>query len=323
MSLANRLAPRSSDVPLGIVLGMLVVLLAVFIPLAVHPPALPESLPLPRVSARSVLDRHAAIRPAAMPAFLDESYTRALAAANAHDGEQLRDAQHDFTSFLVDAGANTPERRIALREAHLRSFLTAVDARSASHPLIELASRHELLPAPASDPERRAQLVSWFDVRWELLGAPEVLRHERVVLGTVLSRLPRDEQLTWLRWSLSIDCGPLLGTTNAQVRTALSIARCADARRQFASAVAALDPSYPERDAAAAIDVLQARALLSVAAATTDEGQRGVLTGLAREAFEHANNTYVELLAQEALTRPRPSRMRRRYLAGTVSAMSR
>lgn len=292
-------------------------MLAVFIPLAVHPPALPDGMPLPRVSPGSVLARHAAIRAVTVPSYLDESYTRALDATRDRDGERLHDAQHDFVSFLVDARGNEPERRAELREAHLRQFLAAVDARRSAHPLVAVAERHELLPAPASDPEARARLIAWFDVRWELLAAREVLRRERVVLGNVLARLPRDEQLLWLRWAVSVDCGPLLGVPAGEVRTVIAIARCTDARRQFSEAIGALDASYPPREARAAAEVLQARALLAAREQVTDETERGELAGHAREAFERANNTYIELLAEK------PTRMRRRYLAGTVAAMSR
>ncbi len=247
--------------------------------------------------------------------FVDERFAVLGAASARHDGPATAAAQRDFISFLIDAGVTNPAARSAVRERHLRAFLRALDT-GGTDPLLTIAQRHRLAGMYADPGVDRAMLVAWFDFRWEALAAPEALRGERVSLATLVERLPAAERPAIAAWVLSATCEALLGVRPGSELPQRDVTQCAAVRREFVDTASAVDPSYPAREAHAAVDVLMARALDRRAQQAQDAETRGALRAAAREAYERAQGHYT-LLASGS-----DSRRFRRYLRGAIEAVA-
>jgi hypothetical protein len=305
---------RPGEVPSVIVAALIVWLLAVFVPLASITPDLPSTLPSLSVSDDAILALHARIRAANGAADLDESFTALARAGAARDLPSLGRLQREFAARVLDTVGDDPTARAALRDSHLRRFLTALE-RGSADPVVAIAARHRLVGAGATPGITRATLIAWFDYRWEMLAAREVLRDQPLPLERMLGRLPPAEGRAMVAWVLRADCDALLGTAPDAPPGAEQLLQCAALQREFVALAARLESGYPADEARAALDARLAHSLASLAARASEAGVRSQLEQASRDVFARAHGQYT-LLAER-----QPSRRLQRYLLATAHGM--
>lgn len=312
---------RHRDVPTGVAAGVVVTLVALFLPMAAVSPAYPTSLPALSYDADATLAAHRAdlalTRPAATPIVIEA--WRALAAAQARRDTATQTVyQPRFAHHLYEATGHNPTAVRAVRAAARERFLRELSDPRA--PLTQIAARHHLVGPSASPSVDDAQRVAWFDLRWERLALPTPNDGTNLEpITTTLLRVPPASQRAFVAWGLSASCLELLGAVDRRP-TLSDPRRCASARRDLVALAAAMDRGYPMDEARAAVEVMLATGLLRVSdPSRTDAAQpiEADATGVARDdanaAFSRARDLYAAMLRRE-----RTRRVERYYRAAVA-----
>lgn len=300
--------------PLPIVLAVLVVLVAGFVPHITLGPTLPESLPIVSFDPASSVVAHTRARRTTPPPWLNSALDRLADASARRDSALTAVAAHDFADGLVQAAGDDRAARAALREAQCDRFLADIDG-GIDRGFVAVARRHRVAPVGrALTARERAIARAWFAFRWEALGSRSALRGERDALEAVLATLLPVDRAALLSWVLEADCASLVGLADDRLATRAQLERCTAARRDFATVAPAIVRSYPRAEAIATINALEGRSLRSLAAHSTDELVRGQFEAAAREAFQRAHALYIDVAAQSQ------DRRVRRWLVGTLQA---
>lgn len=299
------------DVPLPIVLGVVSVLVAGFVPHIVTGPTLPESLPAIALNPRESAAAHRLARRAPVPSYVDQAFDRLGDASARRDGAVTALAARDFAEALVQAAGDDEPARAALRESMTDRFIAQLDRR-AHEGFAQVALRHRIVAVDRAPDEReRAIARAWFAFRWEALGARASLRAEHVALDHTAQRLSVEDRRALFAWVLDADCSALLGApTDAQLSRA-QIQRCSSVRTDFVTLATAIERSYPRAEAIATIDALEARSLLALSRSVSDPPTRTALVSSGRDALARAHGRFLSLAARGN------ERRLQRYMLGT------
>jgi hypothetical protein len=300
------------DVPLPLVLALLTVLVAGFVPFIAITAALPERMPDARLDPASSERAHRAIPRRTVPAYLERALDELGDASARRESARVSVAARAFADAVIEAGGDDPATRVALREAQSERWLARA-ASGAADGFVLTAERHRAIARgrPLA-PRERAIARAWFAFRWEAFGARTSLRAERLPLSTVLAHLLPEDRRALLAWVFSSACHELLGVASQSVHARHAIDRCAAARREFASVARGTLGDYPHAEALAAIDALEGRDLAALARRTADDADRPALQAAAQQAFARAHSQYLDLAASTQ------DRTLKRYLLGTA-----
>lgn len=293
--------------------AVVLVLLAIFAPLAWTSPALPLALPRVRFDAGALLREHEQVRPAERLSWLQEAFDRMASLAAERNETALAPARRAFGSLLLDAAGDDASARQRQRARFANAFLDAALRADRSNAMVRTADRHGLL-GPDS-PSRRAMLLAWFDFRFEMYSSREYLRGEVATLPSLLGRIPMEERRAFTAWALSAECAALLAQPPAPELAPADARRCASVRRDFSAVAARLEPSYPAEEARAAVEVLLARDLRLYAREHAAGEERSALLQDARDRMTQAHGFLTELAARD------PSRWHRRLVVGALRAL--
>lgn len=301
MSPPVRTAPPSSDLPLGLFVAVVIVLTALFLPMARRTPDYPTALPPLTYDADAVLREHA--RALALPAPPATAQVlarwRALNEATAARREsEFSAAQAAFTSDYGLATGHAPSAEQALRARAREAFLG--ESRRPEAALTRVAARHRLAGPRATRDATTAVRVAWFDLRWERNALPTPEHGEVEPIATTLLRIPPPEQRAFTAWALAARCPVLVGVEGRPLRPD-DARRCASLRRDLLDLAAGFDHAYPRDEAAAAIDMMLGESLLRLTdparadarePTVVDDNERLRARDDALAAFQHAAERY-------------------------------
>jgi hypothetical protein len=297
-----------------IVLGMVGVLVAGFVPHIVTGPVLPEALPPLSLDVRACEQWHARATRSAVPTYVTEAFDRLGAASARRDAEATARAARDFAESLVQSVGDDEPARAAIRESLTDRFITALRTGSTDG-FVQVALRHNIAPRARPPREREIAIArAWFAFRFEALGARASIRREPLALSTVLHRLAPPDRRALFAWVLDADCAALLGVEPDGSLARSQLQRCSSVRRDFVSLASTIEPSYPRAEALATIDALEGRSLLALSRTQSDPHLSDALAAAARDAFARAHERYL------ALATSGTDRKMQRYLLATARA---
>jgi hypothetical protein len=329
---AERKHQTAGDVPLPIVMGVVVVMVAGFVPHIVAGPTLPERLPTVSLDPIANSAAHRAARRRAPPAFVEQAFDRLGQASARRDSAATAVAARDFAEALVEGAGDDDSARAAMRESMTDRFITNLlgvasqrgpspcaaptsQQREGRQGFACVALRHRIVPAGRAPSERELSIArAWFGFRWEALGARASLRGEHVALDTILQKLLPEDRRALVAWVLDADCTALLGAEPYAQLSRAQLQRCSSARVEFASVAPAIERGFDRAEALATIDALEGRALLALSRTVSDPAASAVLTTAARDALARAHGRYLALAARGA------DRTIQRYLLATDQA---
>lgn len=326
---AERKHQTAGDVPLPIVMGVVVVMVAGFVPHIVAGPALPERLRTVSLDPIANSAAHRAARRRAPPAFVEQAFDRLGQASARRDSAATAVAARDFAEALVEGAGDDDTARSAVREAMTDRFITdllGVASQRGPSPCAAttnpqragfacVALRHRIVPAGRAPSERELSIArAWFAFRWEALGARASLRGEHVSLDTILQKLLPEDRRALLAWVLDADCTALLGAESYALLSRAQLQRCSSARVEFVSVAPAIERGFDRAEALATIDALEGRALLALSRSVSDAATSAALTTAARDALARAHGRYLALAARGG------DRTIQRYLLATDQA---
>ncbi len=300
--------------PLPLVVGICVMLVAGFVPFIVITGALPERLPETSMDASASEAAHRRAARRAIPAYVDRALRELGDASARRDAAATAAATRAFADALVEAAGDDDQARAAIREAQCDQFLARA-ATGSPDGFARTAARHGVIAlGRALTPRERAIARAWFAFRWEALGARAALRGERLSLDHALSKLLPQDARTLLAWVLSSDCASLLGLREDELAARAQVERCSAARRDFVVIAANASREYPRAEALAAVDALEGRALAAIARRSPDAAVRAALATAARESFARAHGRYTDLAVAS------DSRKIKRFMLGAMQA---
>jgi hypothetical protein len=301
------------DVPLPLVLALLALIVAGFVPFIVVTAALPERLPEASLDPGASDRAHRAIPRRSVPAYLERALDELGEASARRESARVSVAARAFADAVIEAGGDDLAIRASLRESQSERWLARA-AGGATDGFALTAERHgAIVRRRALTPRERAVARAWFAFRWEAFGARTALRAERLPLPTVLARLLPEDRRALLAWVFDADCHELLGVAPQSVSARSAIDRCAAARREFVSVAQGALGAYPRAEALATIDALEGRDLAALARRTPDDADRSALASAAQQAFARAHGQYMDLAAATQ------DRRLKRFLLGTAT----
>lgn len=326
------------DLPFGVAATLVALCVVLVSLLSSRRPALPTALP-PLTYDPLAVEREAAARTAALPPAWRESLAQWDALVDAQAGLARFRATHDRDAENVErspeerglvadveqrvtafsqvvqlaTGRGDPGPMSALRAEARRRFLRAIEHDDPRW--VPITSRHGLAGPETSVFATRAVRIAWFDYRWERFATPTPAAGGDIggMIAT-LARIPPAEQRALVSWGLSARCGELLGVQHYP--RVGDPTRCAGLRRDLIDAAGALDRTYPDSEARAAMDVLRAVAIRTLIAQTSNEDDADPMRAEAQHALLQAQERYALLLERHR------TRRIERYLMGVVAATS-
>ncbi len=320
MAKSNKSSHSNFDVPLPIVLAIVVVLIAGFLPY-ISPRAfrgaLPTELPILVVDPLTSATSHQHVSRRAVPTYLNDALDRVGESTLSRDAAQVANASRVFADALIQAGGDDLSVRAGLREAQLDRMISHAQNRTRD-PLVLVAQRHGLLLSNSSAALARAR--AWFSFRWEAAGARAVLSAEQAPLEQLVGRLLADDRKALLSWVFSVSCETLMGLREPTAFSRQSIERCTAARRDFLALAPQVDAGYPVALASASLLCLEALYFRHTAIGATDPSMRAVLERLAHDDLGRAHNEYQAVLAGQVDPQQRP--VIERYFYGTERVAS-
>lgn len=327
----------SGDLPLGIATALVLLTVALVFLVVNKPPALPESLPPLSYDPHAVERAHSARTEALPPAWREAMAAwEALVNAQAElakyraehsaprgnverplrERELMSDSEHALGRFTeivqLATGRGLAGPMAALRSEARKRFLRDLSRNDARWGAI--TARHGLSGDGATVFATRAVRIAWFDYRWERFATPTPEQGDVGALGATLGRIPYAERRALVSWGLSARCGELLGVS--RYPSLGEPTRCAQFRRDLIDEAMRLDRAYPESEARAAMDVLQAEGLRALATRTEDVHDLAVMNAEAEHALLQAQGRYALLMESHR------SRRIERYYKGVVTLLN-
>ncbi|MEZ4393865.1 MAG: hypothetical protein R3A48_22560 [Polyangiales bacterium] len=316
---------RRGDVPASLAVGVLVVLVAAFLPMAQRTPAFPTELPALRDDPGAVrAEREAALRLPAPPATGEVlAAWRALSEVTARRDEAgYLAAQRLFSTRLAQATLHARDKERAIQARALDEFLRDARGGDLRDATVRLARRHQLAGGAGEGAE--SARTAWFSMRWERMALPTPAQGEVEPILDTLGRLPRAAQVAFASWALSAPCPALLGDGGR--RGPDGVRACARLRRDMIEVARGADPRYPREEAIAATEMLLASGLTRYVSPERRElaGVREVFDDsvLHRARDEAAEALQRAIVRYEALKRARPRRMFERYEMAAVASLA-
>ncbi len=306
------------DVPTGIAVSMVALLVVLFVPLVHRVRAYPTDLPPLAWDPTAVERVHRADRDLHLVSAAPEvlaTWSVLASAQAAQDTARAVEAQQRFAEVLAEGTQGDRAAMLRLRAAARRVFLRDLDV--PRMPLTVIARRHGLTgpDVPPGVGVSVGTLIAWFDFRWERLSLPTPERGELEPTEDTLQRIPAPERRALVAWGLDARCPGLTG--HDDYPRPGDPMRCARLRRESVEAARSLDRAYPLDEALAAVDVMEALAEEDVADAAEDTGLRSGALASAQAALVRAQERY------GAILRARRSRRIERYLMGVVAELGR
>lgn len=311
---------RAGDVPSPIAAGVVVLLLALFVPMAWRRPARPTSLPALRHQPDAVMAELRRDLAQAPPAAGDEvlaAWTSLNAALARRDPRAAGELRERFARVLSTGTLGIEGYRRSLR-ARACAVMAAAPA-GGEPPLRAIARRHGLLAPEAPPGVDASHAVAWCYIRWERLALPTPEEGQVEELTETFLRVPTPVARAFVSWGIGARCSDLVDRRGPSSRAEVP-RRCATLRREFVGIAARMEQEYHRDEALAATDMMlgSALSLLSLeedrpdGPGVDDALSRTRLRGEAELAFQHALERYSRLLQRA------PSRRLERYaLAAT------
>ncbi len=238
----------AGDVPLPLAAGLVLLLLALFVPMAWRAPAWPTSLPLLSHDPEAVFSAHRSALGSAPPAAareILEPWSALNEALARRDSRAAALAQPRFARDLARGTLGIASQRISLRARACEALRGA--RRDDPSGLHRVARRHGL-----TDPAER---LAWCYLRWERLALQPSEDGSVEGLTDTFLRVPAPMARTFARWGLAQGCGDLLGS-HGRGASGADPRRCAFFRRELVAMASGMDRGYPTDEALAATDMM-------------------------------------------------------------------